>query len=124
MCQGLVLVNSDYTVKVELKRYQNPFHMRAQSNDCCDGNCSNPCDNRFRFCYTDSPNITQLSGSLDVRPEEVVIGCQLATNLVAKDNDNISFSSSGKIGETVQNPLQFSGGIWPVSNIICTKTLM
>ena len=49
-----------------------------------------------------------------MRPEEAVVGCQFATELVAKDDDNITFPTSGYIGETVRNPLRFKGDVWPV----------
>ena len=120
VCHSLTLVCAEYTVTVELKQYQNPSHMRAQSRDCCDGNCSDPCDNRFRFCYSDSPNVAAMTGVLETRPEEAVIGCQLATELVARDNDNLTFSSSGVIGGSVRNPLKFRGDVWPVSEaLVC-----
>lgn len=88
--------------------------MRAQSNDCCDGDCSDPCDNRFRFCYTDSENIAEIAGVLRVWPEEAVVGCQFASRLVAANNDNITFPKWGIFGETVDNPLKIPGDIWPV----------
>jgi hypothetical protein len=37
----------------------------------------------------------------------------MATGLVAKDDDNISFPSSGEIGGSVRNPLTFGGDVWP-----------
>ena len=114
ICCSFVGVSGDYTATVELRRYQNPTHMRAQSNDCCDGDCEDPCDNRFRFCYFDSPDVAQRAAVLQVRPEEAVIGCQFATELVGKDNDNITFPNSGIIGNSVRNPLRFKGDVWPV----------
>ena len=86
--------------------------MRAQSNDCCDGDCTNQCDNRFRFCFSDSINVIEYSVILEERPEELLIGCQIVTDLVEMDNDNITFGS--KFGNT-RNPLKFKGDIWPVS---------
>ena len=55
-----------------------------------------------------------MAGVLEGRPEEAVVGCQFATDLVAPDNDNISFPSSGIFGNTVRNPLRFKADIWPV----------
>ena len=107
-------VNASYTLTVELKSYENPSHMRAQSNDCCDGNCSNPCDNRFRFCFTDDPDNANSAGVLLTRPEEAVIGCQFATDVISMDNDDITFPSSKTLGGNAENPLEFNGDIWPV----------
>ena len=114
----------DYTVTVDLKTYRNPWHMRAQSRDCCDGNCSDPCDNRFRFCYSDSEDaVVQNAGVFQERPEEVVVGCQLASGLVAHNNDSIVFPRWGIFGGTVENPLEFRGDVWPVrseqSHLLC-----
>lgn len=103
---------ADYTVTVDLKSYVNPTHMRAQSNDCCDSSC-NPCDNRFRFCFSDSVDLVEYSVIFEERPEELVIGCQIVTDLVEINNDNITFGS--KFGNT-RNPLKFRGDIWPVSH--------
>ena len=96
-----------------MENYQNPSHMRAQSNDLCDGE-HDPCDNRFRFCYSDTVDQAEAIGILNVRPEEAVIGCQFATGLVAMDNDNITFPSNGIFGENTRNPLTFTGDVWPV----------
>ena len=115
------MVYADYKVTVELQSYENPTHMKAQSNDCCDGgsnsNCYNDalCDNRFRFCYSDSIDISEYTGTIAVRPEEVVCGCQFATDLVEKNNDNITFQSGRLIGGNTRNPLVFHGDVWPVS---------
>lgn len=113
-------MDADYTVTIELQSYQNPSHMRAQSNDCCDGGCNDPCDNRFRFCYSDSIDVTEHIGILEVRPEEAVIGCQFASGLVAADNDNITFQSGRIFGENTRNPLTFQGDIWPVSIVVAS----
>lgn len=86
--------------------------MRVQSNDCCDSNC-NPCDNRFRFCFSDSIDMAEYAGILKERPEELFAGCQIVTDLVEMDNDNITFRN--KFGNT-RNPLKFKGDIWPVSH--------
>ena len=108
----LSVVYADYTVTVDLKSYENPTHKRVQSKDCCDGTC-NYCDNRFRFCFSDSTNITEYSVILEERFEELFIGCQIVTDLVEMNNDNITFGS--KFGNT-RNPLKFKGDIWPVSH--------
>ena len=103
---------ADYTVTVDLKSYANPTHMSAQTNNCCDTNCSSPCDNRFRFCFSDSVNVTEYSVILEEHFEELLIGCQIVTDLVEINNDNITFGN--KFGNT-RNPLKFKGDIWPVS---------
>lgn len=123
ICTCLSLVSADYTLTVELKSYQNPSHMRAQSDDCCDGNCSNPCDNRFRFCFSDAPDAAERATVLRSRPEEAVIGCQFATDLVEMDSDDIIFPSSGIFGGNTRNPLTFSGDIWPVRLQSCVIPL-
>ena len=56
--------------------------------------------------------MTEYSVILEERPEELIIGCQIVTDLVEVDNDNITFGS--KFGNT-RNPLKFKGDIWPVS---------
>ena len=88
--------------------------MKAQNNYCCDSGCStNQCDNRFRFCFSDSVNVTEYSVIFEERFEELLIDCQIVTDLVEMNNDNITFGS--KFGNT-RNPLKFKGDIWPVSH--------
>ena len=91
--------------------------MTAQTLGCCDGGCTAHCDNRFRFCYSDSEDATQITPVLRVRPEEVEIECQLASELVAANNDSIIFPKSGIFGQTVENPLEIRADVWPVRTI-------
>ena len=106
----LHLTCGNYTVTVDLITYQNPSHGSA-SGGCCDISCSNYCENRFTFCYSDSESATQIARSLQERPEEVLVGCQLASGLFAYNVDSIIFPSSGTFGGTVENPLELSGDV-------------
>ena len=89
--------------------------MGASTNDCCDIDCDNYCDNRFTFCYSDSKNATQIARVLLERPEEVFVGCQLASGLFEYNVDSIMFPSI--FGGTVENPLELKGDVWPVRTI-------
>ena len=124
VCICVHLAYGDYTVTVDLQTYHNPTHMRAQSNDCCDSNC-NPCDNRFRFCFTDSTTDVEMASVLQAQAETVLtkVDCPVATGLVAMDNDNITFASSKIFGDNTRNPLTFQGDVWPVCIIIIDTQL-
>ena len=110
-CCCVVQVLGTYTVTVELQSYENPSHRAAQEDVCCDGACHNHCDNAFTFCLTASREMAELAGMLRVTPEEAGFSCQLTTEVLEINSDNITFPLSG---ETMLNPLEIKGGIWQV----------
>ena len=114
ICFFSSVADADYTVTVDLQTYQNPSHMRAQGIYFCDEE-NDPCDSRFRFCYSETVDREEAAAIFAVRPEEAAIGCQFATGLVAMDDDNITFPSNGK---NTRNPLTFTGDVWPVRPLI------
>ena len=109
----LVEVDATYRVTVELQTYTNPTHFQAQDNALCDSS-SISCDNRFRFCFTETLDIPAYSDIISHHPEEIVCGCQFSTRVFDENNDSISFPR-GRFGGNTHNPLVFEGDRWPVS---------
>ena len=92
--------------------YRNPTHHSLDQAHfrfgCCEGEqtlpCS-PCDNAFRFCI----GTGRTPGICDVGLAE--------SQLIAEDDDDLTFSAGKKIGG-LENPLMFSGDMWPVSHTL------
>ena len=116
-------VTADFILEAQVLAYSNPTHLASAFNGkCCDRPSTSTCtimefcDNSFTFCFREAgrrdTDITEDDGS----------NCpygRSTTDLIQRDNDNLTFT----VGETfpggVPNPVTAFGHIWPVSKHLC-----
>ena len=108
--QILQLTAAGYTFEIHLVRYWNPNHLLANAQTCCEFDFCNPCENAFRFCLHERGD----------RPctGENTAPCSMGniqTRLIPDNNDDITFTTGGSVGDTLTNPLSFTGDLWRVS---------
>ena len=93
-----------------MESYSNPNSLDIDGSDCDDEAIgTDPCDNIFTFCLraSGSPQTTDT--------DSCPLGGPLET-MVFTDSDSIGFGASVvSLGNSISNPLSFTGGSWPVS---------
>ncbi len=100
-------VQADYELTAQVFSYRNPSHrgLSIPDGQCCDGACTNDCDNRLTFCLrpqgTTDPDLTQCS-----------VDEPLYTTTTTGTDDQV-FLNDNLLG--LPNPLIFTGDTWPVS---------
>lgn len=94
---------ADYILTAQVLSYASTTHVKYDGF-CCLRSCTQPCNNRFKFCLRPHGMGT---GNDTCPTEEYVTG--------DISNDNMTFSLGRELDEGVPNPLVFTGKSWPVS---------
>ena len=92
-----------YKLEIMVHSFFNPGRLESNGNRC---DIHNNCDNRFTFCLRPSTESRSTNKSV----------CTLGQHQTGIfSSDNINFAGLTDLGNSVSNPMVFSGETWPVS---------
>lgn len=109
----LQLAAAGYVFEAMVHSYSNP-HSQARFLPCdlfCFFGSVCQCDNQFTFCLRNE------NGSRSTNVDFCSLGDAQQTQFF-DNSDNMNFEMLDTLGNSVPNPLFFTGDIWPVSKIM------
>lgn len=109
----LQITAAGYVFEAMVHSYSNP-HSQARFLPCdllCFFGSACQCDNQFTFCLRNE------NGSRSTNVDFCSLGDAQQTQFF-DNSDNMNFEMLDTLGNSVPNPLVFTGDIWPVSKIM------